>query len=157
MAKIIEPDNWLYTPDGVYNHTPERSAEAWKAALGVLEETLKTNAFDKVVLVMGYPASGKSTWVKNHAEEWCIYFVDADLLSETVRSRVIKTIRKLTPISISALFLDTDLKICHKRNDQRRSDRIIPQNAYQTMRSRFAFPSTNEGFDHIQIKRNYSL
>lgn len=157
MAKIIEPDDWLYTDEGMYEHTPERSARAWKEALKVLEDSIKTNAFDKVVLVMGYPASGKSTWVKNHAEEWSIYFVDADLLGAGMRSRVIEVIRKINNIPISALFLDTDLKICHQRNDQRREDRIIPKKAYQSMKSKFEYPSTNEGFDHVQIKRNYSL
>lgn len=157
MAKIIEPDNWLYTDDGLYNHTPERSKKAWEEALKVLVDSIKTNAFDKVVLVMGYPASGKSTWVKNNAEEWSIYFVDADLLAAKMRSRVIEIIRKVNNIPISALFLDTDLKICHQRNNQRREDRIIPENAYRTMKSQFEYPSTNEGFVHVQIKRNYSL
>ena len=38
MAKIIEPDDWLYTDEGLYEHTPERSAKAWKEALKVFRK-----------------------------------------------------------------------------------------------------------------------
>lgn len=155
---ILEPDDYLYKEDGEYLHTKERSAIAWERTLSELKKALKSRVFDKVTLVAGLPASGKSTWVKMHAEEWIVYLVDADLVGKDLRKKIIDFIREHdADIPISIVFLDTNYKVCRERNELRSPDRVIPQHAYSEMRSVFCYPSTLEGFDHIHFKWNFSV
>lgn len=155
---ILEPDDYLYLQDGTYLHTKERSSSAWLSVYTELQKALKARIFDKVVLVTGLPASGKSTWVKRHNKEWVIYIVDADLVGKELRKEVIHKIRKHdSNIPIGIVFLDTNRKVCLERNTKRSADRVIPLSAYADMASVFCYPSTLEGFDHIHFKWNFSV
>ena len=155
---ILEPDDYLYKDDGTYLHTKERSNHAWEAVLKELKRVLKAKVFDKVTLVTGLPASGKSTWVKMHEEEWVVYLVDADLVGKEMRKKIIDFIRDHdSEIPITIVFLDTNIKVCHERNAKRSVDRVIPKHAYAEMRSVFCYPSTLEGFDHIHFKWNFCV
>lgn len=155
---ILEPDDYLYLEDGTYLHTQERSHEAWEKTYAELEKALKARIFDKVVLVTGLPASGKSTWVKMHEKDWIIYLVDADLVGKALREKVITFVRGIdTEIPMGIVFLDTKKKICLERNSKRTPDRVIPKEAYDQMSSVFCYPSTLEGFDHIHFKWNFCI
>ena len=155
---ILEPDDYLYLDDGTYLHTKERSSSAWLRVYDELRKALTSRIFDKVVLVTGLPASGKSTWVRMNQKEWCIYLVDADLVGAELRKEVIDFIREQnTEIPIGIVFLDTKQDVCLKRNATRSPDRKIPMCAYNEMRSVFSYPSTREGFDHIHFKWNFSV
>ena len=155
---ILEPDDYLYKEDGTYLHTKERSNHAWEMTLKELERVLKARVFDKVTLVTGLPASGKSTWVKMFEEEWVVYLVDADLVGKELRKKIIDFVREHdSEIPITIVFLDTKYELCLERNDQRSPDRKIPRYAYAEMRSVFCYPSTLEGFDHIHFKWNFCI
>lgn len=155
---ILEPDDYLYLQDGTYLHTKERSSSAWLSVYTELKKALKARIFDKVILVTGLPASGKSTWVKMHNEEWVIYIVDADLVGKELRKEVIQQIREHdSNIPIGIVFLDTNKKVCLERNAKRSVDRVIPLSAYADMTSVFSYPSTEEGFFHIHFKWNFSV
>ena len=155
---ILEPDDYLYTEEGTYLHTKERSDEAWGKPDSDLEKVLKAKVFDKVVLVTGLPASGKSTWVKMYGKEWVVYIVDADLVGKNLRGEVVSFVRKIDQeIPIGCVFLDTKKKICMERNAKRSPDRVIPKHAYDQMGSVFCYPSTLEGFDHVHFKWNFSI
>lgn len=155
---ILEPDDYLYQEDGTYLHTRERSHRAWETTFSELDKALKSNVFDKVILVTGLPASGKSTWVQMFAEEWVVYIVDADLVGKDLRSKIVEFVRcRDENIPIGIVFLDTKYEICRERNETRSPDRVIPESAYAEMRSVFCYPSTLEGFDHIHFKWNFCI
>ena len=73
---IISPDSYLTDPaTGEYRWTPARVKAAWVKAKArfktVLGWPIKP---EKVVLLMGVPASGKSTWLAENADERFLYF-----------------------------------------------------------------------------------
>src|SRR5262249_52381876 len=58
---IIEPDPF-YSGGGVFTWSPERSEASWEASYRRLQELLVGGAYRKVVILVGLPGCGKSTY-----------------------------------------------------------------------------------------------
>ena len=145
---IISPDNFLYT-DGKYVWTPERCSQAWKQAYADLEVAFRTGDFLRLVIGIGVPGSGKSTYITTHHKEDHIYF-DATFCNIKSRKEIIRR-AKVAKMPIDALFFDTPFEICVKRNKARSEDRKVPYKTMQAMYDKLKMPDYSEGFAHIQI------
>lgn len=146
---IISPDNYLYTEDGRYVWSPERIKEAWKTAMLRLSHALASPRFTKIVMLVGIPASGKSTWLKNNQEPNAIYF-DATFKGYRARAPVIQAAKRAGK-RIEAVLMDTPITVCLERNNCRPVDRIVSTDVVVNMAVRLAQepPTTAEGFDKV--------
>ncbi|MES2436507.1 MAG: AAA family ATPase [Patescibacteria group bacterium] len=119
---IIEPDQHYYE-NGKYVWTPEKRAAAWEKCFTVLEQEATSGKFKKIVMLIGIPGAGKSTYTKAHDSESTIIF-DGVFVNPKERERAI-TIAHSTGLPIEGVWLNTPLEICLERNAQRTDDRKV--------------------------------
>lgn len=147
---IVSPDNYLLTKDGEYVWSPDRVKEAWRKSYEALKARGKDPKYNKVVLMVGIPASGKSTWIKNNKEPGAVYF-DATFTNQRARKPVIK-MAKDHGMKVDAVVMDTPINVCKDRNSCRTTDRAVPDDVIERMASQLAGdpPKMREGFDNIR-------
>jgi len=128
MALVLSPDAFLLNEEGEYEWTPERSTAAWDRALRELRELLAGHRH-RLVLVVGIPGSGKTTWIERGAEssEWegCVFF-DATLTSRVAR-RPLLEIAEAAGAKVEALVFDVPLVTAMFRNAERPEGRRVPR------------------------------
>ncbi len=83
-----------------------------------------------VVLAIGLPGSGKSSWFKRHSI--------APLSSDMLRS-------------LHAVFFDVPLEVCLERN--RRRQRVVTEDVMRRMAAKLRQPAFDEGFTKITVVR----
>ena len=72
---VISPDNFIYDAEGVYEWTPEKAKASWNKSYAILRKALRSNKYNKLILMGGIPASGKSTYLtKITKDPKAIYF-----------------------------------------------------------------------------------
>jgi predicted kinase len=141
---IVSPDSYLYNEEGKYEWSPERVVEAWDKARARLREVLPTAR--KLVLMVGLPCSGKSTWLTRHAEQGVAYF-DATLCGARARAELVEVARSMgKPVEV--VWLDTPLAVCLARNEARSPDRRVPEDKVEHMHNVLLhnLPRRREGF-----------
>jgi predicted kinase len=146
---IVSPDSYLYTETGEYVFSPERASAAWGSSYRDLKTFLKNPKIVRVVLMIGIPGSGKSSWLKTNYRSDTVFF---DATFTTVRSRapVIQMAREAGR-SVMAVVMDTPVGVCLDRNSCRTTDRQVPAEAIQRMNAQLLGnpPQEAEGLDHI--------
>ena len=89
---IFSPDSHLYELSGKYHWTPRRAKVAWQRTWFALEEYLRWMPRPKkAVILMGAPASGKSSWLSENREKNTIYF-DACFDTDWKRAKFTKRV-----------------------------------------------------------------
>ena len=148
-AMIVSPDHYLLTESGEYIWSVPRVKEAWASANAKLKGLLASGKYDQLVLMVGVPASGKSTWLKSHQVSSAIYF-DATFTSARIRKLYID-MAKEAGMSVVAVFMQTPLAVCLDRNSCRTVDRRVPEDTMTNMSITLAGdpPTMAEGFDDI--------
>ena len=122
---IVSPDHHLYLPDGTYHWTPDRVKQAWATAGSLFHQALAWPVKpDAVVLLMGVPAAGKSTWLSEHEDERVLYF-DATFDLPWKRKPWIASATK-AGVPVEIVWLDTPLEVCIERNATRPECRRVP-------------------------------
>jgi predicted kinase len=146
---ILEPDQYYYE-DGEYRWSPEKRAAAWADCYRKLAETLARGAARKVVLLVGLPGSGKSTFARAHDAEDLVIF-DGLFIDRTRRSRVLEIAREAN-VPVEAVWFDLPLELCRQRNAGRSLDRRIPEDVLSQLHQQLANdpPSLAEGFASLQ-------
>lgn len=133
----------------------------------------------KVIMMMGYPGSGKTTYINNNftgkeytiihgddhkteskmkkaflsaiqSENSCNIVLDATFAS-MIKRVVFISIAKQYTNDISLIHINTSLETSLKRNLERIGDKRVPNIALFTYRKRFEEPSIEEGFSNIEI------
>jgi len=137
---IISPDSHLYVDDN-YVWNPEAVKEAWAIArkefAGFLQhcEGVKRLglALPKVFLMVGAPASGKSTWLRSRGSAFSseAYF-DACFDLPWKRQPFIDQARAMG-CEVVVVWIDTPLEICIARNGARSKDRQVPEKVVRAM------------------------
>jgi predicted kinase len=146
---IIEPDKY-YDDAGRYVWTPERSVDAWERCYQELRAALAGGSYRRVVLLIGIPGSGKSTFARNHDAADVILF-DGFFAAAERRRRVL-AIAASFGVPVEALWLKVDWETCVHRNDQRRPDRRVPPETMEIMWRMLQEtpPTVEEGFAAIR-------
>lgn len=146
----INPDHFLQTPAGRV-WTPERSKEAWQQAYAALRTAVTRLSGQQAVLhvVCGIQGSGKSSWVRAHAEGLapCVLF-DAALPRAVHRAPVIAIARQ-SCMEARAVWLDTSVETARERNGRRPPDERVPEAAIRSVAAQLEEPSLAEGFTRI--------
>lgn len=145
---IIESDQHLYE-SGHYYWTPERAVAAWSRCFQQLTRALTSGKYRLLMLLIGIPGSGKSTYAGTHDSPDIIIF-DGTFVDATRRSRVTAAARAAGLPAI-AVWLDTNFNTCLQRNQQRPPDRQVPLDSMNVMLHRLnsAPPQLEEGFSQI--------
>ena len=142
---IISPDSFLYLPDGTYHWTPSRVKKAWEDTRSLFRKALQWPVKpDAVVLMVGIPASGKSTWLAENADDRNLY-VDATFDLPWKRKPWIAKARA-AGVPVQIVWFDTPLDVCIERNALRTEDRRIPEDVVKAMHAKImsAPPTDNE-------------
>jgi len=151
---IISPDHYLYTESGEYVWTPARAKAAWKTAYQALDRALQNPTVTKVVMLVGVPASGKSTWLKSHRQAGAVY-MDATFTSKWARKPIIdKT--KAAGKQVEAVVMDVPINVCLERNACRPEGRMVPEDTLIDMAVKLTQepPTTAEGIDYVEHVRS---
>ena len=145
---IIESDQQLYE-NGRYYWTPQRAVAAWSRCFGQLTRALAGGKYRLLMLLIGIPGSGKSTYAGTHDRPDIIIF-DGTFVDATRRSRVTAAARAAGVPAI-AVWLDTKFNTCVQRNQQRTADRRVPLDSMNVMLHRLNSvpPQLEEGFTQI--------
>jgi len=153
---VISPDDYLFTPTGEYVWTKDRVKDAWRETYARTKSALRNGNYDKLVLLVGIPASGKSTWLKAHQEPNAIY-IDATFTYREHRAPFIQWAKDYGKV-IEAVVMDTPINVCLERNNCRTPDRKIPENRVVEMAIALQgnLPTVTEGFDKVIHVRDSS-
>jgi len=151
---IISPDHYLIDQEtGEYVWSPERVKAAWNSAKKKLARVMVDPRVRKLVLMVGVPASGKSTWLKANKEPGAVYF-DATFTQAWARAPIIEA-AKAVGKEVEAVVMATPISVCLDRNACRTPDRQVPHDVVQKMAKGLAGdpPTKAEGFDRIRVVR----
>ena len=142
---VLSPDDYLIGPDGTYAWSEARVKAAWKRTLAEVEAALPTHA--TLILLVGYPASGKSTWMRHRHVEGAVC-VDATFVSRKRRAPFLALgVEYGKPVH--AVHFTTPFAECLRRNALRTPDRSVPLRAMTRMRDAFETPFPSEGFASV--------
>lgn len=145
MDFIVSPDSFLYRPDGTYHWTVPRVKQAWADAKAAFHRTLASGHASKVVLLMGVPAAGKTTWLSENREAGVLYF-DATFDLPWKREPWITAARD-AGLEVEVVWVDTPVEVCIERNAARSEDRRVPEEVVRAMHAKILSspPSGREG------------
>jgi predicted kinase len=149
---IVSPDAHLVNEAGKYEWSAPRVQQAWDKARAHLRAVLPDAK--RLVLMVGVPGAGKSTWLAAHGEQGAVYF-DATLCGDRARAEFVTLARSMgKPVEV--VWLDTPLAVCLARNAARTPDRQVPEGEVRKMAdklSRFP-PRAREGFTRVTRVRH---
>lgn len=133
---IICPDNFRTRDDGLYDSSADASERAWNETYAAIVGALVTTPA-RVVLLIGLPGSGKSTWAYGRqcyldGETLTEVIVDATFSRRIERAPVIQMAAQRR-IPVDAVVFLTPLLECMSRNATRSPDRRVPFSAIARM------------------------
>lgn len=149
---LVSPDAHLMTPEGLYHWTQERVLRAWELSRREYSEALASGSYKKVVLMMGAPGSGKSTWYSKNKQQGVLYF-DAVFKNPKSREAFVRQARRLN-LPVEVVWLDTPLEECLRRNSLRTPDRKVEEGIVKGMWEtiqKFPPDPRREGFTLIRV------
>lgn len=147
---LLSPDHFLYHADGEYEYTPERCTQAWEMMYLQLEAAIQDRRFKRVVLMVGLPGAGKSTWLSHNHDPHTTY-VDATFTNKWSRAQIIQKVSVRPDLVVEAVFMDTPIHECLRRNNTRSPDRKVPEARIEQMGQQLSTepPEIQEGFFQV--------
>lgn len=149
----INPDHFLETPQGRHL-SALRNKIAWDLSFQALDLALKCGIAEKIYIMIGCQASGKSTWAnKQHQLEDRIIIFDAILVKRSERAPILIKAHAFNVMTI-AVSMQTSLDQCLAHNRSRPRDQRVNETALRNVFQAIEKPTYLEGFDGIiQIAR----
>jgi len=146
---ILSPDHFLIDADGIYSWSPSQAAAAWAATERRVKEFLADPRYTKLVLLVGVPGAGKSTWLQQNQDPYTIY-VDATFTLQRARQPFLLAAQQVSK-QVEAVLLDTSFEECCRRNDLRSDDRRVPLEKLIRFRDQLLSesPTLEEGFTRV--------
>lgn len=150
---------------------------ATKQVVEVPVPVLNLSDSKQVIIMVGYPGSGKSTVAKSvcantsfaliqgdvyktspkmlkaaleHVKEGKSVVFDATNSSSKKRSEYIEFAKKHN-MKVVCVYVSTSLEVSYKRNKEREPDQQVPKIAYSVYTKHFVNPSIEEGFELIVL------
>ena len=148
---VLSPDDFLIRSDGTYDWTPHRVVSAWRETLDRVKGLLEGSRYSTLVLLCGIPATGKSTWLRNHRDTSFLY-VDATFTTRASRAPLVSLAASLgKPIDL--VFIDTPFEECSRRTLLRPEDRQVPPEKMVKFKTDLEVepPLIEEGFRSIIV------
>lgn len=142
------------SPEALRVQGPERTnadvGEAWAEAHRMLRAALARPEIERLIVMVGIPGAGKSTWLKYQPHDPGVIAFDAVFAD---RNRRIAMARRGHEAGKAAwcVWLTTDLATCIERNDRRPAWRRVPEPFLRRCEAqlRLAPPTTLEGWDRV--------
>jgi hypothetical protein len=125
VPNVISHDAYLER-EGTYHYTPARHERATKAAAAEFRRKVASTRIDDVVLVVGIPGAGKTTYVAGQAQRLRrTLFFDATMTTPERRAPLIhEALRHGKPVRIT--WMNTPLRLALERNARRPPGRRVP-------------------------------
>jgi predicted kinase len=146
---ILRPESLL--PQGPTPRTREMVADAWATCRRALKAALVDPAVHTVVVMVGTPGSGKTTWSDAHDAEGVVVF-DAVWAHPGRRAAMARQIRAASRRAV-AVWVRTPLPEALARNAARPVWRRVPQSF--CLRAAAALhaqpPHVREGWNEVQV------
>jgi hypothetical protein len=133
VESVISPDQFLYVGDRYVWSVP-RIKRAWTQARQAFTRAIRSGGFRKLVLLMGVPASGKSTWLGESQEAGTLY-LNACFDLPWKRKPFIKE-AQAAGLEVEIMWFDTPLEVCLERNAERSEDRRVPAEVVEAMHAK---------------------
>jgi len=135
----------------------------------------------EMILFVGLPGSGKSTYYKNHffnshlrisndllktknrtkkLLEFCrdtnmSFVVDNTNITKDIRQQLIETVKVWSQnVFIKCIYFESDVQTCIERNRKRLGKDRIPDCAIYEKAKKLELPEMNEGFDQLLVVIN---
>ena len=150
---LIEPDQ-QYFEGGRYVWTEERRRAVWGASVRLFQQALERRTAEQVILMVGVPGAGKTTYAKAADREGVIV-LDSTFVEPERRWQILQ-IAKQYGVPVIAVWMDTEWDVCVKRNAARPADRKVPVEVMQGMYQKLFDhrPTEAEGF--AEVRRVYT-
>jgi predicted kinase len=145
---VIRPDDLL--PQGPGRWTKQTVGEAWAEAHRRLRTALADPAVREIVILVGVPGAGKTTWVSAQHRPGAVAFdaVSADPRRRAALARRIVAAGKLA----TAVHVQTPFGLCLQRNAARPVWRRVPE-AFMRRVARALLtspPNRSEGWTSVE-------
>lgn len=142
------------SPEALQVQGPDRAAsdvgEAWAQAHRMLREALSAPSVAEVIVMVGTPGAGKSTWVKAQPHDPAKVAFDAVFADRARRVAIAKRIHAAGKRAV-AVWVVTPLAECRARNNERPAWRKVPDPFLHRCATQLSLapPTTLEGWDAV--------
>jgi len=143
---ILSPDHHLVDAEGQYLWSADGAARAWTRVTQEVRYLLPQ--FDRLVLLVGLPAAGKSTWVTTPGnQDPKALFIDATFVARSWRTPFIQMARQAGK-PVDAIVFMTPFPVILERNSHRPATRTPPVEKLKLWQETLIkeFPTVDEGF-----------
>ena len=146
---VISPNSELYE-DGEYRWSAKKIAQAWNRAYQRVGKEISEVEGGKLLLVIGLPSSGKSTYI-NMVKDECEYdlIFDGGFITRISRSALVN-LCKGAGWEVDAILIDTPPHVSSSRNKKNYNKQRVPPSLFDRLAETLEEPSELEGFSLIK-------
>jgi predicted kinase len=144
----------VISPEALREQGPGRPeedvGEAWAEAHRALRGALADEQVERVLVMVGIPGAGKSTWLASRPHDPSTVAFDAVFADRKRRAAIARRIRGAGKDAI-AVWLRTPLHVCLERNATRPAWRMVPEAFLRRVdvQLRLAPPTPLEGWSRV--------
>ena len=116
----------------------------------LFREAMEERRFEQVIMLVGIPGSGKSTYARA-ADRENVVVLDSTFVEPERRWQILQMARQYN-VPVMAVWMDTEWDVCVQRNAKRPEDRRVPVEVMQAMYQRLfdERPREEEGFGEVR-------
>ncbi len=145
---ILCPNSELYE-DGAYRWSAKKIATAWNKAYQKLGKELSEIEGGRLLMVVGLPSSGKSTYLNMEADnlEYDVIF-DGGFITRISRAAVLNLCVG-AGWEVDAVLVDTPPQVSSARNKKNYNRQRVPLGLFSKLTETLEEPSEAEGFSEV--------
>jgi len=158
---IVQVDAFLFYPAHQWHFSYSRKEEAKRQVWQLIRSMHDQGKCDRLVLMCGNPAVGKSTWIEQMGAqepgvETCVFFDDLlnnrrrrSLWWEAYRASKLQLV-----LDVVAIVRDYDRSVASNEARGARGGIYVPSTSMASLSSEYEAPSTSEGYRRVRIYEN---
>lgn len=151
---VICPDDLLIDyATGTYAWSADAAYAAWLRSAARFTSALADADMDRLVLVVGLPGAGKTTWIAANPQAPNVLVLDAAAMCRRAERKWFIQQALNAGWLVEAIMLDVPFDVCVARNAARPDGRRVPDDNMQRWRRALqgAPPALDEGFVSITV------